>query len=497
MELTKAAEACITQAHMLRIGAGVHENLCVEHVFFGLLAMARYLDPPLNQPEYREEGRAVRAVLSEHVRSIACASEYLKNDAKHPKTEYADAAAVIGRATEMAEHSGGSLTAAIFARAVLESTTPGVRAACDAFDSACAGEDAKYRDPAPKEAAPEPANRAQKPAVPKSEDSGGPTTSQLGALLALLAMMEDEQHDSLKQSAKKKKGAKGGGRTKLGLFTYRGGVASAAIQYFLFGIMIPFAALCALEYFTGAVTGAPTPFTGFLINAFIVLWLFYLVRGVNQLLGLIGKAFGHFLDLAADCLLLFGLAEAAKLAYGLFATPVWMRVVICIGSLLVLLVGAAMYQHLSDQGDTTKTKIMFQNVEGTPGMIFFRFLTKELIFPALLFSAFWIFSIGVPAWLEKTLYIYGFLWAWNIVFNMWGCMALRYKASRRRHKGQVLVRFLGSVHTLLLLPGMVLYLHWLFRWFPMKTWVVVLMGVYGLLFLIISIVNLKQIKEEC
>jgi hypothetical protein len=46
MELTKAAEACITQAHMLRIGAGVHENLCVEHVFFGLLAMARYLTPP-------------------------------------------------------------------------------------------------------------------------------------------------------------------------------------------------------------------------------------------------------------------------------------------------------------------------------------------------------------------------------------------------------------------------------------------------------------------
>jgi hypothetical protein len=48
-----------------------------------------------------------------------------------------------------------------------------------------------------------------------------------------------------------------------------------------------------------------------------------------------------------------------------------------------------------------------------------------------------------------------------------------------------------------LLPGLALYLHWLFQWFPMRTWVIVLYGIYGLFWLILSIANLKQIKEEC
>lgn len=496
MELTKAAEACITQAHMQRISAGGQENLCVEHVFFGILALASSLDEPLNDAAYRKEGKAVRDLLSGSVRSVACALSYLKNDARHPKTEYADASAIIGRAAEMAEHADCDLTAEFLAKAILESKSAAVIAACEAYDPALAQEDAKYREAPSRSVQAEQKEPPRDAAPSESKEESGPTTSQLGALLALLAMLEDEQHESLKQSVGKRKAPGVKRRTKLGLFTYRGGPVSAAIQYFLFGVAVPFAALWVLERFTGAVTAAPVPFVGLVVNAFIVLWMFYLVRGVNALLGLIGKAFGHFLDLISDCLLLFGLFEAAKLAYGIPETPLWMRGIIGIGSLLVLLIGAALYPHLSDQGETTKTKIMFQNMEGTPGMIFFRFLTREMIFPFALFSVFWIFSIRVPLWLEKTLYIYGFLWVWNIVFNMWGCIALRDKASKRRRRGRVLVRFLGSVHTLLLLPGIVFYLHWLFHWFPMRTWVVVLMCVYGVLFLILSAANLKQIKED-
>lgn len=497
MELTKAAEACISQAHMQRMSAGIHENLCVEHVFFGLLAMARYMDPPYDKPEYVEEGKAVRDVLAPKVRSIESASWQLRKDAKDPNAGFVDAAAVIGRAAEMAENAGGDLTAAILAKAVLESPTPTILAACGAFDPECAREDAKYRAAKPDNAQPAPAPEPQKQPARKPREDNGPTASQFGALLALLAALEDEQHNTLKQGANRRKGPQVKRRTKLGLFTYRGGTAAAFAQYFLFGILVPFAALFALEYFTGAVTAAATPFVGFLVNAFIVLWLFYLVKGVNKLLGLIGKAFGHFLDLVSDCLLLLGLSEAAMLAYALPETPVWMRAVVCAGSLLILLIGAALYEHLTDQGDVTKTKIMFQNVEGTPGMIFFRFLTKELIFPLAVFSVFWIFRIHTPLWMEKVFYLYAFLWVWNVIMILWNCLALRYKSSRRRHRGQVLVRFLGAQHIFLLLPGLALYLHWLFQWFPMRTWVIVLYGVYGLFWLVISIANLRQIKEEC
>ena len=495
MELTKAAEACISQAHMQRMSAGIHENLCVEHVFFGLLAMARYLDPPYDKPEYVGEGKAVRDVLAPKVRSIESASWQLRKDAKDLNAGYTDASAVIGRAAEMAEHAGGDLTAAILARAVLESPTPAILAACGSFDPECAREDAKYQASKPANAQPAPEPKKQ-PAQKPREDNG-PTASQFGALLALLAALEDEQHDTLKQGANRPKGPKIKRRTKLGLFTYRGGTAAAFAQYFLFGILVPFAALFALEYFTWAVSAAATPFVGFLVNAFIVLWVFYLVKGVNKLLGLIGKAFGHFLDLVSDCLLLLGLSQAAMLAYALPETPVWMRAVVCAGSLLILLIGAALYEHLTDQGDVTKTKIMFQNVEGTPGMIFFRFLTKELIFPLVVFSVFWIFRIPAPPWAEKVFYLYAFLWVWNVIMILWNCLALRYKSSRRRHRGQVLVRFLGAQHIFLLLPGLALYLHWLFQWFPMRTWVIVLYGIYGLFWLVMSIANLKQIKADC
>ena len=492
MELTKAAEACISQAHMQRMSAGVHDNLCVEHVFFGLLAMARYLDPPYNKPEYVEEGKAVRAILAPKVRSIESASWQLRKDARDPNAGYIDASAVIGRAAEMAENAGADLTATILAKAVLESPSPAMLAVCEVFDPECAKEDEKYQAAKPVHAKPLEEQSEQKP----KEDSA-PTASQLGALLAMLAALEDEQHDTLKQGANRQKGPKIKRRTKLGLFTYRGGTVAAFLQYFLFGALIPCAALFALEYFTGAVTGSAAPFTRFLVGAFIVLWMFYLARGVNKLMGLIGKAFGHFLDLVSDCLLLLGLSEAAKLAYSLPETPIWMRAVVCVGSLLILLVGLALYRHLTDQGDVTKTKIMFQNVEGTPGMIFFRFLTKELIFPLTVFAVFWIFRIGVPPWVEKVFYLYAFFWAWNVIMIMWNCLALRYKSSHRRHRGQVLVRFLGSQHIFLLLPGLALYLHWLFQWFPMRTWVIVLYGIYGLFWLILSIANLKQIKEDC
>ena len=495
MELTKAAEACISQAHMQRMSAGIHENLCVEHVFFGLLAMSRYLDPPYNKPEYVEEGKAVRAVLAPKVRSIESASWQLRKYAKDPDAGYVDASSVIGRAAEMAENAGSDLTAEILAKAALESATPAMLDVCEVIDPEHAREDAKYRMAEPAKAKPAPEIKKQ-PEQNLKQDKG-PTASQLGALLELLAALENEQHNTLKQGANRQKGPKVKRRTKLGIFTYRGGTVAAFLQYFLFGILVPFISLFALEHFTGAVSEPATPVVGFLMKAFIVLWVFYLVKGVNKLMGLISKAFGHFLDLVSDCLLLLGLTEAAKLAYLLPETPAWMRVFLCVGSLLILLVGLALYRHLTDQGDVTKTKIMFQNMEGTPGMIFFRALTKELIFPLIVFAVFYIFRVGVPPWVEKVFYLYAFLWLWYVIMIMWNCLALRYKSSRRRHHGQVLVRFLGSQHIFLLLPGLTLYFHWLFQWFPMRTWVIVIYGIYGLLWIILSLANLQQIKQDC
>ena len=491
MKLTDAAQACISQAHMQRMSAGLHENLCVEHIFFALLALARYLDPPFNKPEYIEEGKAVRAELASKVRSIESASWQLRLDAKDPDAGYVDAGPVIGRAAEIAEHTGGDLTAAILARAVMESPTSTIRVVCGLSNPEHAAGDEKYTDAKPaRPAAP------VRPAEPeKPEENSDHTLSQLGALLALMAALEDKEHQSLKQSVqqgRQKRQPNVKRHTKIGFVTWRGGPVAAFIQYFLFGILIPFIALFALDYFTGAVTNAPTPFVGFLVNAFIILALFNLARGVNLLIGIGSKAFGHTLDLISDCLLLCGLAGSAELAYGLTETPVWMRAIVCVGSLLILLIGAGMFQHLSDQGDVTKTKIMFQNVEGTPGMIIFRFLTKELVFPLLLVSVFWIFRIAIPVWLEKTFWVLGFLWVLNILTTMWNCISLRYKASTRLRGNGKFALFMASLHLFWGLPALTVYLHWVFDWFPMKTWVIVILGIWAFFTLILAALSTRS-----
>ena len=508
MELTKAAEACISQAHIQRLSAEQHEELCVEHIFFALLALARYLDPPFNKPEYMEEGKAVRAFLSPSVRSIESASWELRKTARNPYAGYVDAAAVIGRAAEMAENEGSNLTALLLAKAVMESPTPTMRAVCDFFAPEYAREDERYRTEDDRNRAAQMAedlqrefeklrSESEKPAPQQKEDSDH-TLSQLGALLAMLAALEDKEHESLRQSVRQKNKRNTPNRprikrrTKIGFITFRGGAAAAFIQYFLYGLAIPLLILYAIERLTGAVTTPPTPLVGLLIGAFMVFSAFNLVRGVNKLLGAASKALGHTLDLISDCLLLYGLAQCARYAYSLPEMPVWLRVIVCVGSLLVLLVGSAMFKYLADQGDVTKTKIMFQNVEGTPGMIFFRFLTKTLVLPALVASVFWIFRISAPVWLEKTLWILGFLWAFNILTAMWTCMALRFKASTRRHRGEKLVGFLGALHLFWGVPALVLFLHWLFAWFPMKTWVIVALSVWGFFTLILAALSRRS-----
>ncbi|MEA5060794.1 MAG: hypothetical protein VB049_12320 [Candidatus Pelethousia sp.] len=495
MELSKGANECLVQAHMLRMSADRGAPLCAEHLFYGLLLLAKYLDPPLNNPEFREEGEAVRMLLGERTASIASAAWQLEQDAKESGRSFAEAARFIRRATEIAENAGSQeIDAVCFAKAILESPTPAIRGLLGVFHPQHAQGDARY--PATRPAATPPVSPADA-ASSCEEADGSLTASQFGAMLAMLAALEDGQYESLKSGANPQKNKKEKRRTKMGLFTYRGGTVAAAIQYFLFGSIIPFLFLFGLDVLTGAITSPSSSFLSLLIYGFIMLWFFYLVRGVNKLIGLGSKPLGHFFDILADCLLLFGLARAGMLAYGIADVPTWLRIGLCIGALLILSVGGALFSHLSDQGDAAKTKILFQDVEGTPGMIFFRALTKELLLPVLLVSIFWIFRMPVPLWLEKACWIVGFLWVWNVIFTMWTCMALRYKSTRRKHKGQVLVRFLGSEHILLLLPALGLYLHWLFGWFPMKTWVLVLCGIYGLLWLVLSIANWIQIKEDC
>lgn len=480
MELSNGAKASMTEAQKLRV-KGETKNLCVEHVLYGLLMLSRYLDPPLNQSGFENEAREVRTLLSANISSIESAAWWLDNQAKY--LGFNNATSVIGRAAEIAENAGKrDIDAVSLAKAIMESPTSEIRELMTMRVAECLSEDEKY-------------NIAVEPKIEKPKEQNEISTSQLAAMLAFLAGIADNQHESLKNGAQKNKGGDKKRYTKMGLFTYRGGTAAAAIQYFLFGLLVPLAVLFGLDALTGIVTAPLTPVASFVAYTYIILWLYYLIKGVNKLVGLKSKAFGHFLDIIAASLLCAALVRGGLLADNVTDTPTWLRAVLCVAIFLVLSVGGGMFSHLSDQGDPSKTKIMFQNVEGTPGMLFFKFFTRELITPLLFFAAIWIFRVEVPLWLEKTLYIFTFLWAWNIISTMWNCIKLRYDHSMRLRKGKGLVGFLAAQHILLLAPGLGLYLHWLFGWFPMQTWVIVVYCIYGFVWLMMSIASIKAIKD--
>jgi hypothetical protein len=85
--------------------------------------------------------------------------------------------------------------------------------------------------------------------------------------------MEDEQHDSLKHG-EKIKGAKGGAVQAVAILLSRRVVSRDSVfPVWHHDYRLP---RCA-RWSTSPRYGAPSPFTGFLINAFIVMWLLYLV----------------------------------------------------------------------------------------------------------------------------------------------------------------------------------------------------------------------------
>lgn len=561
MELTKSAEEMIVNAQMLRISANQHKSLCAEHLFYGLLVLSRYLDPPMNKPQYEKEGAAVRDLLTQRVRSIESAAYQLKLDAAKAGVSFADAAPFVGRASEIAENAGKpAIDAVSFAAAILEKPTQAIASLFTVFHTDWAELDAKYparstdgqggivppaksedarrfqedvqdaerraaeereqeaekmkkaeqerlakekaeKEKAEKEKAEQ--EKADREAADKEKESADehrrppyePTTTGIVALLAMLAAFEKDSTLKTQHGFHKRTGSKPKRFTKLGLFTYRGGVFAAGLQYFLFGLLIPFGLLFGLDRFTGLISHPATPFVSFLAGSYIVFWMYYILHGVSLLIGLSNLPTRHFLDMTLFCALLFGLARVYSIAYRLYGMPVWLRVTLSVLWVLSLMLGAYMFRYLVGEDDLAKTRIMFKNVEGTPAMIFFRFLTKQLILPVLIFSVFWIFQFSIPSWLGKAFSIWAFLWVWNVIFTMWRCVELRYENTSRNLRGEVFCRFMFREHVLLFPIEMMLFLHWLFGWFPMQAWVIALLGVYGFIWLGLSLYHLLSLLK--
>lgn len=461
MKLSNSAKEILTNAQAFRVEHD-HNSLCVEHLLYGVLLLGK---------ENSFDGRKVKEYLAKEMMNPDAALTQLKIDAKEDSSFFRDAASVLGRVTEMAGEE--EISAMILAKAVLESKTPTVLALKGLL--AVHGQSGK-----------EPAE--EKPEKPGNNNNGN-NARDLALLLLLFAALNNSRREEL--------GGRPGNRfnrgnaprvrrrTKMGLFTYRGGKVAAAIQYFLFGILVPVLIIAVLRRFTGLLNMPATPLRMFLAGTFGVMWMFYLARGIALLFGIASSALGNFLNILCDIGMIAAMVRVIRFSWHMPAAPVWLRAIASVSILLVMLFGTAMFELLRDEDDARKVKITFMNVKGTPAKVFFQHAVRIMLVPALIYAVIWTFSLTPPAWLVKIFLVLGFVYFWSIINTAFSCISMGSEKKGSAAKGFFL--FLKSIVSYLFLPALVMYLHRLFLWSPVKTWVIVVMVIYMVLTMILSI----------
>ena len=488
MELSVSAKKIITNAQAFRVENN-HNSLCIEHLLYGVLLLGR---------ESSYDGRRVREFLDREMDNPDVALTQLKMEAKDLEQYFRDAAPVLGRATELS--GGGEIGAMHLAQAVLESKTPTViklKKMRNVVDPGKKQEEPVRRQPEPAQRRPEPAQRQPQPAQrqPEPAQNGKElSANDLALLLMLMAAASNNQKEELVHNTGNR-GGRGGGprvkrRTKMGLFTYRGGTVAAAFQYFLFGILIPVGIVALVQHFTNFLGRPATPLLMFVTGTLFCLWVFYLARGVALLLGMASGALGNFLNIVCDVTLIVALVRVIQTSWNMPVVPAWLRVIASIAILLVLMIGTTLYEYLKDGGRVGSARFTFMNLKGSPSKIFFQYVTKIMVYPFVIFAIIWIFHLTLPGWLSKAFLILGFGYFWNILNTACSCLVM--SSELHGGGGRKFLIFLKNFVSFLFIPALVMYLHKIFMWSPAKTWVMIVLAVYMLLMTILSIVYAAQ-----
>ena len=495
MELSANAKKIITNAQSFRVENN-HNSLCIEHLLYGVLLLGR---------ESSYDGRKVREFLDREMDNPDVALTQLKMEAKDLEQYFRDAAPVLGRATELS--GGGEIGAMHLAQAVLESKTPTViklKKMRNVVDPGKRQPEPAQRQPQPAQRQPQPAQRQPEPAQrqpqpaqrqPEPAQNGKElSANDLALLLMLMAAASNNQKEELVHNTGSR-GGRGNGpkvkrRTKMGLFTYRGGTVAAAFQYFLFGILIPVAVVALVQRFTGFLNKPATPILMFVTGTLFCLWVFYLARGVALLFGMASGALGNFLNIVCDVTLIVALMKVIQLSWNMPVVPMWLRIIVSIAILLVLMIGTTLYEYLKDGGRVGNARFTFMNLKGSPSKIFFQYVTKIMVYPFVIFAIIWIFRLTLPGWLSKAFMIFGFGYFWNILNTACSCLVI--SSELRGGGGKKFLIFLKNFVTFMFIPAFVMYLHKIFMWSPAKTWVMIVLAIYILLTTILSIVYAAQ-----
>ena len=303
--------------------------------------------------------------------------------------------------------------------------------------------------------------------------------------------------------------------TYIGPFEFKGAPFWGYLQYFLWGLLISCGALLALEHFTHYVSAPPTRFWGFAIDVFIVLSVYYHLRGITYLMETKWPAWALFTRQLFDLVLIAGLMSAyvfefaaparfprwLKYFSGEFLTfkasplrfvPRWLKYVGGVFGVLVFSVGTILYNGLHYGPAERKKSIRYGNNVGPVGKVIFQAISGYLAFPLAILVGIWAYNKPFKLWHIKVFWLYGFVTVWGLFFIIITCKNMAAQSGWYRGKMGAFWKFLFSVYIFFFFPLLVLYLHWLFGWLPVKTWVWIVLGIYSFIVLVGSFIGSRE-----
>lgn len=554
MEVTKGTEEVLTQVQMILLERE-GEEICAEDIFCALLSFASEKDP--ENKEYAKEAGAVRSMLEKEIRDLASAREELLRLGKSSASTFTPAEAVLGRAAELCgenDLSAEHLCRAVLemktpvieklcntSKSPEDEKKPVKNLIMDSLEtvSDIHGSFTEVMNPEEQESSfiqqdtvfinSFASGVEEHPSI-SSYDTDSAVLNELMKLISeenkgVNAGKEKEEKERIeaekrekerkererlekerKEADKKEKERLERERiqqqqqrqqrrkTKLGLFSYRGGPGAAAAQYFLFGLFVPFIILCVLELSTGALSKPLGNGAQFVLEAFVVLWGYYLVRGINLIIEWGNIFFGFFLNVIGDVSALFLLTKDAEMHFYSGNAPVWLKCLFFSVSLVILYFGGKVMESLPDKEDMMIDAVRHRKMtKASVSKLVFSDALETLWYPFFYFSLLWILNRQLRPWAEKAAWIIAFFVVWIFFFNLWDSLTKRAELPSLRYTSRKgLLSFFESAHILMALPEFVVGLHYIFNWHPMKIWVMLVLGLVSVFAVIGSIINAKQ-----
>ena len=534
MEVSKGTQEVLTLANVMKINTD-SDTLYVEFILYGLISMANGIDDPSYGTGYRTEAKKMRKLLEQEIHDLPGAEKTLQEKANADTSSFHDNPAVLGRAFEIA--GDNPVTAVELAKAVLEDSKSTItwlnQGSGMDFDNLnhISGSDFNIKiDPEQERKQREEQERKQREEEERKrreeqerkqreeEERKQKEEAELKAkleALGLLAALEEFDKQNKKQEENKPKAK----WTFIGPFEFRGSTFWGFLQYFLLGILVSGGALFALEHFTHYVTQPPTPWWAFGINVFIAISVYYHLRGLTYLMERKWPAWALFTRQLFDLLLIFMVMLAYVFEFcvpgyfpgwrayiaGGFRTfkpsplpyfPRWLKYVGGVPAVLVFSVGTVLYKGLYYPPDVRKRFIRFGKEEGTVGKLIFQTISKSLVLPLAFFVIFWAYDKPLKDWQIKAFWIYGFVSAWILLLNILSIWDNYTHYSWYRGKMRKFTKFLFTSGIFLFIPVLVIFLHWLFGWLPMKLWVKIVLGIYTFICAFLIFVEVYMDKGE-